>query len=47
MIRGRPFFSQHALIYPMSRAIIDKLGCHAANTTAFLLPMGGFTFTWQ
>jgi predicted O-methyltransferase YrrM len=47
IIRGRPFFSQHALIYPMSKLIIDKLVCHAPNTTAFLVPMPAFTFTWQ
>ncbi|HWT97951.1 MAG TPA: class I SAM-dependent methyltransferase [Terriglobales bacterium] len=47
MIRGRPFFAQHALIYPMSQTMIAQLGCHTGNTTALLLPMGGFTFTWQ
>lgn len=47
VIRGRPFFAQHALVYPMSKLVIDKLGCHAGNTTAFLMPMSAFTFTWQ
>lgn len=47
IIRGRPFFAQHALVYPMSKTIIDQLGCHTGNTTALLVPMGSFTFTWQ
>jgi predicted O-methyltransferase YrrM len=47
IMRGRPFFAQHALVYPMSRPMIERLGCHAGNTTALLVPMSAFTFTWQ
>ncbi len=47
LIRGRPFFAQHMLIYPMSEKVADRLGCYSSNTTAMLIPMAAFTFTNQ
>jgi hypothetical protein len=47
LIRGRPFFSQHFLVYPMSDRFLEAIGCRHANTTALLLPMPAFTFTYQ
>lgn len=47
MLRGRQFFAQHMLVYPMSEHILSLLGCLTRNTTALLVPIAALTFTNQ
>jgi len=47
LLRGRGFFGQHILVYPMTGRVLDKLGCITPNTTALYMPMSALTFTYQ
>lgn len=47
ILRGRPFFGQHILVYPMRERTLSKLSCITPNTTALLVPMSAVTFTYQ
>jgi len=47
VLRGRAFFGQHMLIYPMSETALRALGCISRNTTALFVPISALTFTNQ
>lgn len=47
VLRARPFFKQHVLVYPMTDAMALRLGCVSRNTTALLVPASGLTFANQ
>jgi predicted O-methyltransferase YrrM len=47
LLRGRPKFAKHMLIYPPTPSTLEKLGAFSRSTTALLIPLSLVIFTAQ
>jgi predicted O-methyltransferase YrrM len=47
LIKARPYFGQHVLVYPAADHVLARLGVSSGSTSALLFPLAALKFTNQ